>query len=99
MCEFESGHRDKVTDHINKKHKKLSEAEESYGVECLFKKLFYDQEDLEKYEKEHTIKCGICGACMNFDSPDLRDCVSVGHLEGPYVDQYLDNVLYGSIVP
>ena len=65
MCEFYSGHRDKVTDHMNKNHKKAYEAEETYCVDCMCKKLFYDQEDLEKHEKEHKIKCGICGACMN----------------------------------
>ena len=93
MCEFESGHRDKVTDHMNKNHKKAYEAEETYGVDCMCKKLCHDQEDLEKHEKEHTIKCGICGACMNLESPELRYCVSIGHLEGPYFDQYLEKIL------
>ena len=98
MCEFDSGHRDKVTDHMNKNHKKAYEAEETYGVDCMCKKLFYDQEDLEKHEKEHSIKCGICGACMNLESPELRYCVLIGHLEGPYFEQYLENILNGSIV-
>ena len=79
MCEFDSGHRDKVTDHMNKNHNKSYEAEGTYGVDCMCKKLIYDQEDLENHEKEHTIKCGICGACMNPESPELTYCVSIEH--------------------
>ena len=45
-------------------------------MDCMCKKLFYYQEYLEKHEKEHNHKCGICEACMNFESPELRYCVS-----------------------
>ena len=61
-------------------------------------KLFYEQKDLEKNEKEYTIKCEICGACMNLESPELKYCISIGHLEGPFFEQYLENILNGSIV-
>ena len=67
----------------------------TFGVDCVCNKLFYYKDYLEKHEKEHTLKCGICGAWMNFESPELRYCVSEGHLEGPYFDQYLENVIYG----
>ena len=35
---------------------------------------------------------------MNLESPELRYCVLIGHLEGPYFEQYLDNILKESIV-
>ena len=61
--------------------------EELYGKPCNCRKIFYDEEDLEKHKQEANIKCSRCSKCMTEDSPDLRYCYTMEHFgEGPQFD-------------
>ena len=95
-CEFGSGYKDKITSHLMEKHKKVHNSskpiieEEIYGEHCSCRKIFYDEEDLEKHKQEANIKCSMCSKCMTEDSPDLRYCYTMEHFgEGPQFDNIL----------